>query len=132
MHKVVKYLLMNSTVTVFTIVKLQLDTLVSLRVSKSLHLLTISHTLSLKNYILLSLILVPLRMKQHVMSLLRVLPLTCSTRTFKKKLLRVKSIAILIDGTTDRERPLLNSIKTIQRTKFSLNTYWIDHGYESH
>ena len=81
LHKVVQYLLMNSTVTVFTIVKLQL---VSLRVSKSLHLLTISPTLSLKNYIVLSLILVPMRMKQHVVNLSRVLPLTCSTRTLKK------------------------------------------------
>ena len=43
-------------------------------------------------------------------------------RGHSKKLLMVNFIAILIDGTTDPERPLLNSIKTIQRTKFLLHT----------
>ena len=117
LHKVVKYLLMNSTVPVFAILWLQFDTLMSLKLD---HLLTLSLILSLKNW--RCLILLPIKMETAGREFIKSIAFYLFDEDIQTKLLRVNFTAILIDGTTDLERPLSKSIKTIQPTKFLLYT----------
>ena len=84
------------------------------------HLLTLSLTLSLKNYMVL--ILGSMRMETACREFIKSIASYLFNEDIRTKLLMVNFIASLIDGTTDWERLPLNSIKTIQRTKYFLNT----------
>ena len=80
------------------------------------HLLTLSLTLSLKNYMVL--ILGPMRMETACREFIKSIASYLFNEDIRTKLLMVNFIASLIDGTTDWERLLLDSIKIIQRTKY--------------